>query len=316
MSLGHGYTTFVGIAPEVTFGTPVNPVKFIEIESESIKLDQKRNVVPLLGNVSQLRTVSGKKNVAGGIVFPFVTGGIELILKHAFGSAATIGPSGGLYTHTFGLSNELPVGLTIEVNRDDAAVSGNRSFQYSGCKINKLSLSQEMDRPLMVEVEIIGKDMALKAAASVSYPTYTAFDYAGMTQIAMNAGTIVPARSWKLTIDNALHEDQYRLGSTSRAGITRGAQRKVMFETELEFDDTGASMYDLFKALTITDVAIIYAAGTHTLSIDLAALSLEGDQPTVSEHGPIYFTLKGTALSLGGNDEVEMMLQNAVSSIP
>lgn len=318
MSLAHGYNAWVGYAEESTYGTPVTATKFLEIESEGIKSEQKPNVVPLLGHVSQRRTVTGKKSVSGSFRAPVLWEGVEKLFKHAFGSVNTTGPASGLYTHTFSLAADLPTGLTIEVNRDDAAISGNGSFQYAGCKINKLTLDQQHEQPLMMEVDILGKDLAMIAATAKTFPTYDAVDYAQVTVAQIDPGGgaefTLPLKSLKITIDNALHDDQYRLGSATRAGLTRGSQRKVMLEAEIEFESLTA--YTYYRTLATDNLRFKWVNGTKSLQFDAPLCIFEGEEPQSGDAGPYYLTVSCTALANSAdNDELTMVLINTVSSV-
>lgn len=314
MALAHGYTTWIGFAAESDFGTPVVPTKFIEIESESMKREQRNNVIATLGSPSQGRTVASKVNVSGSFTAPMQWEGPELLLKHAMGAVSTGAPSGGIYPHTFTLSSELPTGLTIEINRDDDAISGPNAYQYAGCKISKLTLSQEMEKPLMMTVDIIGKEVTTKTKASVSLPTYNAIDYAYVTEFLFDSSESLPARSFKITIDNSLHEDQYRLGSTSRAGITRGGQRKITFEAECEYDSD--ALFYKMRNLTKGPLSLIYTYGTRSMAFTFPNVTIDGDEPNVGDSGPIYCNVKGTALqSSAANDELSIVWSNTTSSV-
>ncbi len=318
MALAHGFNGWIGWAEESTFGTPVTAAKFLEIENESIKAERKNNVIPLLGHASQRRTVASKMSVSGSFRAPVLWEGVEQIIKHAMGSVSTSGPSGGLYTHTFSLASALPTGLTVEVNRDDAAISGSAAFQYAGCKINKLTLSQEMEQPLMMEVEILGKDRALIAATSKTFPTYDAIDYAQVTiaQIDPGGGSefALPLKNLKITIDNALYDDQFRLGSYTRSGISRGGQRKVTVEAEIEFESLTAFNY--YKDLTTDNLRFKWVSGSKSLQIDLPKCTFDGEDPSSNDAGPYYLTLSNTGLANSAdNDELALVLINTVVSV-
>ncbi len=316
MSLAHGYGNWLSWAEEVTFGTPVTATKKIEIKSEAIKCAQRKNVVPLLGHVSQRRTVNSKKSVAGPFSAPFQWEGMEQWLKHAFGSVVTTGTNP--YTHTFSLAADLPVGLTVELPRDDAAISGSAAWQYAGCKISKLTFNQEMEQPLMLEVELLGRSRVHVATTSLSFPTYDAADYAQVTVASIDPGGgsefALPLRSLKITIDNALHDDQYRLGSALRAGITRGAQRKVNVEAEIEFESLTA--FNFYRDLTNDNLRFKWVNSAKSLQLDLPNCTFDGEDPSSDDAGPYYLSITNTGLaSSADNDELVAVLINTVSSV-
>lgn len=318
MSLGLGQNAYLGWAQESTYGTAVNPpTKFLEIESENLKADRKYNVRPLLGHVSQRRTVKSKMNVAGGFKTDFVWEGAEQIFKHALGGVNTTGPVGGIYTHTFTPAAALPTGLTVMVNRDAGNIGGSSAFQYSGCKIGKLSLVQEMEMPLRLEVEMTGRDRQNVAVTAATFPTYDCPDYAQMTVKAINPGGTnfdLPIRALTIAIDNALFEDQYRLGSALRAGLPRGGQRKISIEADCEFESLTA--FNFFLNLNTSDLQFKWVSGTKELTITLPKVTFDGEDPASDDAGPYYLKLTNTALAnAADNDEISIVLKNTVSSV-
>lgn len=316
MSLAFGHQAFLGWAQESTYGTPVHPpTKFVEIETESLKAERRFNVRPLLGHVSQRRTVKSKMNVSGSFKADFVWEGLEQILKHALGSVLTTGA--GPYTHTYSLSTTLPVGLSFFVNRDAGAIGGSSAFQYSGCKIGKMTLVQEMEMPLTIECEVLGRDRANVAAVAAVFPTYDAPDYAQMTVKAINpagANFDLPIKSLTLSVDNALHDDQYRLGEYRRAGIGRGAQRQVTLEAEAEFESLTAYAY--FRDLVTSDLRFVWVSGTKSLTITLPKVTFDGEDPAAGDAGPFMLKLSTTALANASDgDELGFVLVNGTSSV-
>lgn len=318
MSLGKGSQAFIGWAQEVTYGTPVHPpTKFIEFETESFKGERRYNVRGLLGHTSQRRTVKGKMNVSGGFKTDFVWEGMEQLLKHGLGSVVTTGPAGGLYTHTFSPAASLPAGLSMYVNRDGNAIGGSSAFQYSGCKIAKLTLSQEMEMPLTIEAEVIGRDRQNVAVVAQTYPTYDCPQYFDMTVKAINPASAnfdLPIKSLTIVIDNGLYEDQFRLGEYRRAGLDRGSQRKVTLEAECEFESLTAYAY--FRDLVTSDLQFKWVSGSKVLTITFPKVTFDGEDPNTGDAGPYYMKLSCTALANAADgDELGLVLVNTTSSV-
>ena len=318
MSLAFGHQAYLGWAQEVAYGTQVHPpTKFIEIETESLKAERRYNVRPLLGHVSQRRTVKSKMNVSGSFKADFVWEGMEQLLKHALGSVVTSGV--GPYTHTYALAAALPEGLSFYVNRDAGAIGGSSAFQYSGCKISKLTLTQEMEMPLILEAEILGRDRANVALVAATFPTYDCPDYAQMTIKAVNPASEnidCDIKSWTLVIDNAPHDDQFRLGDYRRAGIGRGSQRKVTLEAELEFSDEQFAIYQKFRDLTTSDFQFKWVSSTKSLTITIPKVTFDGEDPASGDAGPYYLKLSCTALAnAADHDELSVVLVNGTSSV-
>lgn len=316
MAQGFGHSTYLGWGQEVTYGTGVARTKFIEIETDGIKGERKNIVKPLLGHVSQRRTVKEVMDVTGSFKAPLLWENMEQLLKHAFGTVNTTGTNP--YTHTFTLAAALPTGLSIEMNRDDANVSGSAAFLYVGCMIDKLTLTQEMGMTLDCEFEIVGRDRSNVAATSVSLPTYDAVDYAQMTVANLDHGgtpIALPIRKWKLVIDNNLFKDKYRLTGTGlRAGTGRGGQRKVSFEMEVEFESL--DVYSKYSGLLTDDLQFTWVNGSKSLSINAPKCTFDGEDPNAGDPGPIYMTVTSTALANAADgDELSLVLINTVSSV-
>jgi Phage tail tube protein len=319
MSQAFGFNHSVGWAKETTYGTPVTPpVKWIEVESESIKADRKRIVKPLLGHVSQIRTVKDKMSVGGSFKAPLLWEGMEQLLEAAIGVPLTTGPSGSIYTHTYDPQSVLPVGLTLQINRDSGNIGGSTAFEYSGCQVDKLTLTQEMGGTLDAEFEIVGRTRANVALTAAVFPTYDAIDYAQMTLATINPASAnfeLPVRKFKMVIDNGLFKDKYRLtGAGFRAGFGRGAQRKVSIEAEMEFESVTAFAY--YRDLVATDLRFKWVNGTKVLTITTGTGYFQGEDPSPGDSGPIYMTMVYDALANGSdNTEMQLILENETSSV-
>jgi hypothetical protein len=63
----------------------------------------------------------------------------------------------------------LPVGLTVEVNRDAVGIGGSSADVYSGCQISKLTFKQSMEDALNITAEVIGKDGVFDVLSTPSF---------------------------------------------------------------------------------------------------------------------------------------------------
>lgn len=317
MALAFGYDSWVGFSTESTWGTRVAPAKFIRITEESMKLDQSRIAKPSLGSASQNRSVKSKRSVSGSITTQVGYNGVETLLKHAFGSVSTAVLEASVsWTHTFSLTNALPVGLTLHVNRDAADLG--TAYEYEGCQVDKLTLKQDVEDFLMATFDFQGEDEATQAVATPSYPTFIGADWE-LAAVTINANTMKP-KSIEFTLENNLATDRFQLGSRLRRGLQRGSQRKLSGKIELELDST--TEYALFNSLTNVNPLNIQwlgptlGANNYKLQIQMQNASITVER-NVSDPGPIIATINFEAFSLtdAGNDEAPILvLVNAVSS--
>lgn len=323
----YGYNTWLGWAEETTYGTAVAAARYAEIEKESMKDDgSKFNFKPILRFRSQNRKILGKANPSGAITLPALWTGLEQLWKHSLGSVAVTGPVSSVYTHTYSLAAQPPVGLTTYIDRDSAALSGSTAFRHTGCRVNKLTIRQAVEEWMMLDLELIGAARSQVARPTPTFPTFDPVDYAMMTVKAINpAGTNIdlPLRSLEITIDNGLHQDGYRLGSRFRQLAGAGdSQRKVNFKFEAEFNNNAVYAYFLNNTDTGLDLVFTWkkdplAAVSSTnpqIQMTLPKVVFDGEDPAIDSPGPKYLSISGTSLlpsDTNDNAEFSIVLQNA-----
>lgn len=323
MSLGLGLNGFIGLAQEVTWGTPVTANKFIEISEEGMKLNQKPLYKGVLGSPSQRYNTKSKRTAGGPIKMPMIYQGQEYLLKHLMGSVASaqIGAT-GVYTHTFSLATALPVGLTAVVNRDADAIGGSSCFEYPGAMVNKATFSQEIEEFLSLEVELECKDENLIAKPTPTFPAFKGIQWDEVSTLTIG-GVTIPAEMLEFSIDNALAGDRHKLGIATRKGLGRGDFRKCTGKINLEFEDL--TLYNYFRSLsTAGALNVIWtgpiAAGSTPYRLRIAATNvmLEGDTPGLKEPGPIKIEMPFSCpIASGGasNSEVSIELDNLLTSV-
>lgn len=315
MSQGSGYNAYVGIGEETTYGTAVAPTVFPEIESENLKGKRTPVMTKTLGSLSRRRTVKSKAEVSGGFKFPLVWNGLEKIFKHVFGEGSfNTSGAGPNYTHAVTLKASMPTtkpGLTIVSNRDAASLGVGTMFRYKGCQINKLTLSQEIDSPLMCEVEVLGSDFDNVNIAAATFPTWDPIEFGQMTIAQMHAAaaTDLLIRKVSLSIDNKL-ESIFRLTDYKAKGTNRADHREVMFECEIELQDL--AVYAKLRDQLTDDFKFKWQKDANTtLTLTLPKAFLDGEEPDTSGPGPYYFSVKGQALmNAADNDELTLDLLN------
>lgn len=318
MATAFGTNAWMGFAEESTFKTPVAATKWLNITEEALKGEHSFISKPTLASPSASQKTRSKKNVSGTVKANLGYEGFERIFKHALGSVASA-DVGDTYSHTFTLATALPTGLTVEINRDAAAIGGSSSFQYAGCQIDSLTIRQEVESIAEIEVSFLGSDFSNIAVSTPTFPTFHQVDWEHIAQFSYG-GTAIKARSFEFTISNALADDRYILGARTRIGLGRSGPREVTGKFEAEFDSltTYALYRDLSEGPNVLQV--IWSNGLATTEAKTIILTapkclMTAGEPSVSDAGPVYVTYEFQAYQLSAaNDEVSIVIGNSLAS--
>lgn len=321
MARGLGHASFIGFGLETTYGTAVSRTLFLRFLEENLSLKQAYVNKPTLGYTSQVqgRRTKGKASVDGSFRFQFGFNGAETLLKNALGAVATTNPGTLAYQHTFTPADSLPVGLTFEVSRDAANIG--TAYAYDGCKIERLTLRQEMEDILACEVAIQGQDETKVSASSPSYPTFAGVEHHMLTTCTIDGNT-VKARNVEVNIENAFDTDNYNLGSRSRTQLHRNGTRRVSGKMEIEFD--GATQYDHFRDMDEVATVIGWNGGTdsiesgqdYTLTITMSRTTYGVADIGTPDAGPLWLPVEFDAWATSaGNNEISLVLKNTTTSV-
>lgn len=244
-----------GFAEETTYGTPVTPARFLEVDSCSIELE--RGAVMSEGMRTGQRTQRSDRfmpytiGASGSISMPVPTKGFGLLLKHMLGTAAIGTVSDSNYTQTFTIGSLLGDSLTMQAGKpfvgDGSATV--EPFTWHGCKVVSWELSCEAEGYLQCSLDIDAEDQDDSTAlASASYPSdyrIFTFDSAAITI----GGDAVELTSISVTGNNTLDTGRRFLrGSSLKKEPIENGMREYGFSAEAEF--TSMAQYDRFKSAT------------------------------------------------------------------
>lgn len=215
-----GMLGWVGIGEEAGYGTAVVPTNWLEIESESMAKEVARIEAKTLQRrgIVDNKIVPGAIAVMGDITFPAQYDGWLKFAKHAFGSVVDTRPditnAASAWNHQFLMTDVLPTGLTVEAFRDTSAFTTEalKSFRYSGCKVDKLTLEAQVDQVLKVTVGLMGQNEG-RVPYSNANPAFNASNYAIFTQgqLLWNSNDL-EVDKFQITLQNGLGS-RYKLGS-------------------------------------------------------------------------------------------------------
>ena len=321
MARAYGNNAHIGVAIETTYATPVTTATdFLEIKSESWGLTEELSFSSTLNTRTARAPVEGKSSTAGEFEIEGCYTGMEEFIKAVMGSGSTSGPNvDGQYTHTFALAEALPVGYTLQVNKDSSG--GGTGIIYPGVQFNKMSISQAIGEYAKVTFGGMGNGVETTGSTMTS-PSFAAFKgmkWSGISVLTLNNVT-VPCRNIEFSIENALAEDVYKLGSKTRQELKANGARKVAGKVECYFD--GLTQYTLatagteFAAVFTWQGPLIAGSSYYEFSISLPKCRATIETPKIGGPGPILLTLPYQAIqNAAANDECVITLKNVKAAI-
>lgn len=301
MAIPSGLSAQLGIAEEVTYGTPVVVTRFYEFTGDGPQLSIERIESAGLRSGTRVqrsdRWVAGKRSVEGDLEMEVMNKSMGLWLKHALGGVATTQPSPGpdptVYKHSF-TPGDLPVGLTVQVGRPDVAGTVN-PFTYTGCRISEWELSCAVGEIAMLKASILGRDEATATAlATASYPSSLSlltFVDGSLTL----GGVATDVKSASLSGSNGLADDRYFFGSGLRKSPLEAGMREYTGDLTTEFN----SLTDYNRFVTGTEAALVLLfqgaiiSTTYKYELKVTAnVRFDGDTPTVNGTEVLELPLK------------------------
>lgn len=292
MAIRSGLNSQIGYAAEATWGTSATPTRFLEFNSESMKLDVQRIESQGLRATNRVlrsdRWAANKKGVTGDVEHEVQSKGFGLLFKHALGtvSIATTASGTNSKDHTHTLGDPYGLGLTCQVGRPD--VSGTvQPFTYTGCKVTEWELSNEVDGILMWRMGLDGQDEATATAlATASYVASTELlTYVGGTITV--AGSSFDLTNFSLKGANGLKTDRHFV----RASVLKKEQiaaQSVELSGQIEAEFESLTAYTRFTAGTTAAIVAkwegttIEASSKYTVQVTLPVVRFDGETPNVS----------------------------------
>lgn len=244
-------------------GTYTPPTKYFPFMSEGLVTSQEtvwRR--PIRQSADILGAVPGNFHMEGDLSLEALE---DAVLYFLYASRTNIVRTGTtpnwIYTVTPTSAGVAQRTLSITVVRNGIV------FGYTGVTLSSFTFNVS-DGLLMFETSLMGRDEAVAAVPTPTWPTTTPYG-AGMYSVEFPTGvpvTDTDTFEWAVE-DNA--EPQYRLKSTGRgADFIKYGERNATMSAERDFIDRAD--YDNFKALTAQSVTITASKGINN-SISLLA---------------------------------------------
>lgn len=301
---------------ETAYGTPAVVNKFMEFRSESIKKSIAEYISAGIRNTpneQKGQRMQGKADIGGDITMDAYLLGQGILWKHALGqvTSAQQGTTAA-YLHTFACADDLPQGLTVEVERD------TRAFKYSGMRVSSLKMRQGDSGALELTWSLKGKDEALSANPTVAtYPSANKLIGVGLA-VSFKIGEVeYHPSNFEVTLTNRFDESRYGFGKNRYALPFMG--REVSGTVTVDFDDQ--SVYDMFVNGTAASLELKYTGSTiadtynEELVVSLPVVFFNGETPNIGGKELINMVLPFRAFSDGATKPIEVKIQNAETAI-
>jgi len=218
-----------------------------------------------------------------------------------------------IFDHTLTMSDELPTGLNLEVDRDIKA------FVNCGGKLRSLALTQDIAGFLSGSIDTVAKDVNKAPVDTATLPTAPLVLFSHGAIEYNNSSINITALD--LTITNNLKEDRDYIGSRTKAEPKRNAKYEVAGNFSTEYEDE--NIFDDFRAATSRKLEAVYTHPTaiktgfsYTVTITMNQIKLDKGLPLISDEGPIMYNVPFTALAADSSSrEVIIVIRNTNSDI-
>lgn len=281
-----GWGSYLFIGREATFKTYATCTAGLRFISQSIVTTKEQKI---LEHISADRTyadrISLSKSIEGEIECYAAadTNAFAYLLQNAFGGGTvttatatgeTIG--GAAFDHEITLKNFDATYSSLSINARKGNTTTGKIFEYSGIRVNELTLSAELDEALKATFGIIACDSTLTAndvSANAVATGQTPLSFADMrfsveTAVAsLTSTSFWHVQSLEFTLTNNLKSDSdsRRLGTDTLqvlpAGVaTFGLKATIRFDTTTAFDaminSTRLAAQAVFYGPTLTGSAV------------------------------------------------------------
>lgn len=273
-----GMNAIIGLAEEVTYGTPVDPDHWLPILRHSIQGSADIRAVPYLAVANNEAYHTNRDSVllsssAGGDIETcacYDSTAFLLLLKHAMGAVATTHP-GSPYIHTFSLDTDGVVGLTARTVQGSQIT--DRSENWNGAVVNQLVLSVDAGGWMGAVASMIAR------ASGGPIPLSGTPAFAAAEEVLAHQGSTFAwnghtpnMRSLKLTINNNLIRRPF-LGSLFTDKPVPGGFASIMMEASFPWEDN--DLYEDFRANVSANAQVDFTGtGNNSMSLRMNNLKI------------------------------------------
>lgn len=251
--------------------------------------------------------IQGNIDVKGAVPIELPLLGIGTLLKHALGTVNTSGA--GPYTHVI-KRGALPAGLTLEKGFTDIG----QYIVFTGCRIDKLSLSVSPQGLVTGSLDIIGKDFSASGTpldASVDTVVHTPFVHHQATF--EEGGSAATLLNLNLNLTNGL-EPVRVIGSRTIGALPEG-KGEITGDITVMFENL--TLFNKWKNGTATSLKATFTSGAHSIEFYLPSVRYNGEAvPKIASDRGVVVPLSFRAIYDSGEaTDLKVTLVNTEATI-
>jgi len=307
---------------ESTPGTRVDGSVTVPLISESLAHERERleseGIIPGHSILSADQWNGGPVTVGGDIQHELFTSGIDVLLKHMFGSQTNTGV--GPYTHVYKPTTGTIDGKALSIQVGRPGVAGTvHPFDFAGCKITQWEIACAAGEIATLGLTVVGQTVVVNQ--TLGTPTYTA---AGSKPFKFTHGAVslggstVNVTNATVSGDNGLKTDRRFLSATAGGAIAEpleAGRREYAGTLTGEFNDL--TQYNRFVSGAEVALVLSFTAGSASLTIAGnvrydGAGGMVGGTDILTEDIPIKFVRTTGGLA---ETAIKITTVNAVATI-
>jgi hypothetical protein len=248
----HGHDSYVQFGKESAYGTKATTIdNWIGIV-QSFSPEETNNIETQygLGSRNFIQSKIGSKGFSGSVeflvqnfkMFEFALGNVS------YGATAV----DGVYPHVVTEANDLP-SFSFQ-----AGLLGGTNFvrDYTGCKVDTLTISAEKEEALTAEIEFIAQDMTDGTAGTAPLADTSSYFSFYEGSVTVNGVEQALVEEFELEISNGL-EGLFAIGSNKIVRLQEG-QREYALSMGFVFEDT--AQFELWKSGAEFDTTLKFVA--------------------------------------------------------
>lgn len=345
MATGSGLDAQLGVAEEITWGTPVTAARFPEFISESLSMTPEW-LEPTALRVGQKhkrssRVRQSRRSVGGDLVVEHATRGMGFFWRHALGSPVT-SPAQQAATTAYRQAH-VPGdyrgrGMTVQVGRPEPGSGTVKPFTYTGCKVTGWAFSVRDQEVPQLTLTVDGRDEltgpALAVASFVEGAAVFDFSQAtlslggvastadGLTVVTGGAAVATIIREMEVNGETPMATERFGLGNAGlKAEQIENGTPTITGSFGAEFSQD--ELYDAFAnnetipvVMTLTGAPITDGGGaTDLLRITMPACKMKGASPQVGGPDIIEMTTEFEAYHDETHPPIEVLLISADTAL-